>query len=350
MKLYVRRVFITDEADLLPSYLRFVRGVVDSEDVPLNISREMLQSNPVVGQIRKALTSRVLSELEGLAGRDAGAYDSVWDAFGAVLKEGLYEDRERRETLLRLARFRSTVPGWRSLKDYVGALRPNQTEIYYLVGDSLERLKASPQLEAARARGIEVLLLNDPIDHFWTATGPSFDGKPLKSLTHGDVDLSLVPPQDGGEDQPKGAGGQRLGEQAEIGALRLGERRARVASPGDERGLPRRRGAVHRGLDRILARQELERAASRCSRSTSSTRSRPSRSGSPGPRPRGRAGSRRSRHASARRGPYPRGRGAGRPAALRRAHEPAAGRGAQGGSRERAPVGSLKEQRDASDR
>jgi molecular chaperone HtpG len=259
VKLYVRRVFITDEADLLPCYLRFVRGVVDSEDVPLNISREMLQSNPVVGQIRKALTSRVLSELDGLANRDAAAYEPVWDAFGAVLKEGLYEDRERRETLLRLARFRSTVPGWRSLKDYVGALRPNQTEIYYLVGDSLERLKASPQLEAARARGIEVLLLNDPIDHFWTATGPSFDGKPLKSLTHGDVDLSLVPPQDGGDGQPKAAPAasdlvRKLKSALAdlVSDVRVSRRLVTSAvclvAPGQ---------GPDRGLDRILARQEL---------------------------------------------------------------------------------------------
>ena len=261
VKLYVRRVFITDEADLLPSYLRFVRGVVDSEDVPLNISREMLQSNPVVGQIRKALTSRVLTELENLAGRDTAAYEAVWDAFGGVLKEGLYEDRERGDALLRLARFRSTVPGWRSLKDYLGALRPNQTEIYYLVGDSLERLKASPQLEAARARGIEVLLLTDAIDHFWTAIGPSFEGKPLKSLTHGDVDLSLVPHEDGGEpkSEPEAAAAPRdlvgklksalAGAVSEVRASRrLVTSAVCLVAPGQ---------GPDRGLERILSRQAL---------------------------------------------------------------------------------------------
>jgi molecular chaperone HtpG len=194
VKLYVRRVYITDDADLLPPYLRFVRGVVDSEDVPLNISREMLQNNPLVSQIRKSLTGRVLSELETFAGRDQAGYESFWATFGAVLKEALYEDFERREQVLGLARFTSSTGlGWQSLAQYVDALRPNQTAIYYLTGESLERLKASPQLEAAHARGIDVLLLTDPIDAFWVSNGVDFGGKPFKSLTQGDLDLSLVP-------------------------------------------------------------------------------------------------------------------------------------------------------------
>ena len=194
VKLYVRRVFITDDADLMPPYLRFVRGVVDSEDVPLNISREMLQNNPLVGQIRKAVTGRVLSELETLAEKEPQRFEAIWDVFGAVLKEGLYEDFERRDQLLKLARFRSTATtGWRSLKDYVAAMRPGQTEIYYLTGDSLDRLKASPQLEAAAARGVEVLLLADPVDSFWSSLSLGFDGKPLRSLSQGEVDLSAIP-------------------------------------------------------------------------------------------------------------------------------------------------------------
>jgi len=194
VKLYVRRVYITDEADLLPSYLRFVRGVVDSEDLPLNISREMLQKDPQVAQIRKAVTGRVLAELESLAVKDEKGFAKLWEAFGSVLKEGIYEDFERRDQLMGLARFASTVEGPpRSLRQYVADLKPNQTEIYYLVGDSLERLRANPKLEAARARGIEVLLLTDPVDAFWTSLQLSFDGKPLKSLSQGDVDFSLVP-------------------------------------------------------------------------------------------------------------------------------------------------------------
>ena len=206
VKLYVRRVYITDDADLLPSWLRFVRGVVDSEDVPLNISREMLQNNPMVGQIRRAVTGRVVAELESLADKDAERFERIWDTFGAVIKEGIYEDHERREALLKLARFRSTaVTGWRSLKDYVAAMRPGQSEIYYLVGESLDRLKASPQLEAAAARGVEVLLLADPVDSFWTALPQSHDGKSMRSLSQGEVDLSAIPLVEERKEEPAGA-------------------------------------------------------------------------------------------------------------------------------------------------
>jgi molecular chaperone HtpG len=202
VKLYVRRVYITDDADLLPSYLRFVRGVVDSEDLPLNISREMLQNDPQVAQIRKALTSRVLTELESLTEKDTPAFEKIWESFGSLLKEGIYEDFERREQLLALARFTTTAGSARSLKQYVADLRSNQTEIYYLVGESPERLKSNPKLEAARARGIEVLLLTDPVDAVWTAAPPGFEGKPLKSLSQGEVNFDLVPrlDQDAGAD------------------------------------------------------------------------------------------------------------------------------------------------------
>ncbi|MFZ5780639.1 MAG: molecular chaperone HtpG [Pseudomonadota bacterium] len=194
VKLYVRRVYITDDADLLPSWLRFVRGVVDSEDLPLNLSREMLQNNPQVAQIRSGLTSRVLGELEACAGKDDEAWLKIWNAFGAVLKEGLYEDGDRRAQLLALARFATTKgDALRSLKDYVADLRPEQSEIYYLAGESAERLKSNPKLEAARARGIEVLLLTDPIDAFWTMLPQEFDGRKLRSLSQGDVDFGAVP-------------------------------------------------------------------------------------------------------------------------------------------------------------
>src|SRR5690349_1969536 len=194
VKLYVRRVYISDDAALLPSWLRFIRGVVDSEDLPLNISREMLQNNPQVAQMRKELTGRVLRELETLAKEEKPeAFGKIWEAFGAVIKEGLYEDHERRDQLLGLARFTTTVGTMRSLKQYVADFKPNQTEIYYLAGESLERLKANPKLEAARARGIDVLLLSDPIDAFWTILPSDYEGKPLKSLSQGDVDFSLIP-------------------------------------------------------------------------------------------------------------------------------------------------------------
>src|SRR6202171_1452556 len=193
VKLYVRRVFITDEADLLPSYLRFMRGVVDSEDLPLNLSREMLQNNPQLVQIRKAVTGRVVTELEQLSDKDPENFAKIWDAFGAVIKEGLYEDFERREKLLALARFTTTTGEKRSLKQYIADLKPNQTEVYFLAGDSLERLKSNPKLESAAARGIEVLLLTDPVDAFWTSAPLDFEGKPLKALSQGDIDFGLIP-------------------------------------------------------------------------------------------------------------------------------------------------------------
>jgi molecular chaperone HtpG len=193
VKLYVRRVFIADDAELLPAYLRFIRGVIDSEDLPLNISREMLQNNPQLAQIRKAVTGRVIGELENLGEKEPEAFAKIWDAFGAVIKEGIWEDFERREKLLALSRFTTTAGENRSLKQYVENLKPNQTEIYYLVGDSIDRLKSNPKLESANARGIEVLLLTDPVDAFWTAAPLDFGGKPLKSLSQGDVDFGLIP-------------------------------------------------------------------------------------------------------------------------------------------------------------
>jgi molecular chaperone HtpG len=210
VRLYVRRVFIADDADLLPAYLRFIRGVIDSEDLPLNISREMLQNNPQLTQIRKAVTSRVVSELETLGDKEPEAFAKIWDAFGAVIKEGIWEDFERREKLLGLSRFTTTTGEKRSLKQYVEDIKPNQTEVYYLTGDSVERLKSNPKLESAAARGIEVLLLTDPVDAFWTSAPTDFGGKPLKSLSQGDIDFSLIPlledkaddnKQDSGADQ-----------------------------------------------------------------------------------------------------------------------------------------------------
>jgi molecular chaperone HtpG len=208
IKLYVKRVFITDDADILPRYLRFVRGLVDSADLPLNVSREKIQESPLLAAIRKGATSRVLSELERLAEKEPVAYARIWETFGAVLKEGIYEDFERRDALLALGRFKTTASGdaWRSLKDYVGALKPNQTAIYYLAGDDLERLKSSPQLEGFRARGVEVLLLPDPVDSFWVMPGVSFDGKPFKSVTQGAADLASIARSDAKEEaQPEAA-------------------------------------------------------------------------------------------------------------------------------------------------
>ena len=195
VKLYVRRVFIADDVDLLPAYLRFVRGVIDSQDLPLNLSREMLQSNPVLDAIRKGVTNRVLSELQKLCENDAEKYTKIWETFGPVIKEGLYEDFERRDKLLGLVRFKTTKSGenWRPLAEYVADLKENQTQIFYAIGDNPAAVKASPQLEGYRARDVEVLLLSDPVDAFWVQVALGFDGKPFRSVTQGAADLDAIP-------------------------------------------------------------------------------------------------------------------------------------------------------------
>jgi molecular chaperone HtpG len=257
VKLYVRRVFIADDAELLPAYLRFIRGVIDSEDLPLNISREMLQNNPQLAQIRKAVASRVISELESLGEKEPEAYAKIWDAFGPVLKEGIWEDYERREKLLALSRFTTTAGEKRSLKQYVDDLKPNQTEICYLTGDSIERLKSNPKLESAAARGIEVLLLTDPVDAFWTSAPLDFGGKPLKSLSQGDVDLSLVPLLDDKAEQKEAA----ADEATTIAAIKdaLGERvsdvRASQRLTSSASCLVASGGGRDRMLERLLAQQ-----------------------------------------------------------------------------------------------
>lgn len=259
VKLYVRRVFITDDADLLPGYLRFIRGVVDSEDLPLNISREMLQNNPQLAQIRKAVATRVVNELESLAEKDAENFAKIWDAFGAVLKEGIYEDFERREKLLALSRFTTTTGEKRALKDVVADFKPNQTEIYYLVGDSIERLKSSPRLEAATARGIEVLLLSDPVDAFWTSMQTEFEGKPLKSLSQGDLNLDLIPRVDEKDEAKKDE--PEADEAATIAVIKaaLGERvsdvKASTRLTSSASCLVADSQGPSRELERILAQQ-----------------------------------------------------------------------------------------------
>ena len=202
IRLYVRRVFITDEAEVLPAWLRFVRGVVDSEDLPLNISREMLQKNPILAAIGKGVTSRVLSELDKLAKDNKESFEKVWEAFGPVIKEGIYEDAERRDSIYKIARFKTSSGGdsWRSLAEYVEALRPNQTAIYYVLGDDQQSALSSPHLEGFVRRGVEVLLLTDPVDAFWVRTALGFDGKPFQSVTQGSADLDKVPLADGVEE------------------------------------------------------------------------------------------------------------------------------------------------------
>jgi len=183
----------------------------------------MLQNNPQLAQIRKAVTGRVIGELESLSEKEPESFAKIWDAFGAVIKEGIWEDFERREKLLALSRFSTTSGEKRSLKQYAESLKPNQTEIYYLAGDSIERLKSNPKLESATARGIEVLLLTDPVDAFWTSAPLDFGGKPLKSLSQGDIDFGLIPVLDDHKPETDASGADEATTIAAI-KLALGER------------------------------------------------------------------------------------------------------------------------------
>ena len=191
VKLYVKRVFITEDCeDLLPGYLRFMRGVIDSEDLPLNISREMLQNNPVMTSISGAVTKRILTDLEKKAKKDVKGYNDFWNNFGAVLKEGIYEDFARRDQILKISRFHSTADEeLTSLEGYVSRMGEGQDTIYYITGDSLLAAKRSPQLEGFKAKNIEVLYLTDPVDEFWMQMVPEFDGKKFGSVTRGAADL-----------------------------------------------------------------------------------------------------------------------------------------------------------------
>ena len=192
LRLHVRRMFITDRAELLPPWLRFVQGVVDTEDLPLNVSREMLQSTPVLARIRRAVTNRVMTELKAQA-KDAETYNGIWENFGAVIKEGVWEDSEHRKELGPLLRFKSSaVEGWTSLPEYVERMKDGQEAIYYLAGDNAETLAKSAQLEGFRARGVEVLLLDDSIDAFWPERMDNFADKPLRSVTQGVADLDKL--------------------------------------------------------------------------------------------------------------------------------------------------------------
>ena len=194
VRLHVRRMFITDRAELLPPWLRFVQGVVDTEDLPLNVSREMLQATPVLARIRRAVTNRVITELKNQA-KDTETYNGIWSNFGAIIKEGVWEDSDHRKDLAPLLRFKSSATeGWTTLTDYVGRMPEGQEAIYYLAGDNAETLAKSAQLEGFRARGVEVLLLDDSIDAFWPERLDNFADKPLRSVTQGVADLAKLTP------------------------------------------------------------------------------------------------------------------------------------------------------------
>jgi molecular chaperone HtpG len=201
VKLYVRRVFIMDDADqLIPSWLRFVRGVVDSDDLPLNVSREILQHNKVIDSIRSGCTKKVLSLLKTMSEKEQDKYADFWKIFGKVLKEGVIDAPEYKDDLSSLFRFSSThedTEGQKvSLKDYVERMQEGQKAIYYVTADSYATAKNSPHLEIFKKKGIEVLLLTDPIDEWVTTHLTEFDEKPLQSVNKGELDLGDVQNED----------------------------------------------------------------------------------------------------------------------------------------------------------
>lgn len=193
VKLYVRRVFISDALDgLMYPWLRFVRGVIDSEDLPLNISRESLQFNPVISKIRTSVTKRILGDLDKLSRNDEAGFITFWGQFGAAIKEGLYDAAEHREAIFKICRFYSTHDNgekFTSLENYVERMKNGQDTIYYMSGENLESLKNSPQIEGFKSRGIEVLFLTDTIDDFWLQQVQDFKGKQFQSVTKGNIDL-----------------------------------------------------------------------------------------------------------------------------------------------------------------
>ena len=197
VKLYVKRVFIMDDAEhLMPNYLRFIKGVVDSDDLPLNVSREILQQNKVIDRIRGASVKKVLGKLEAMAKDQPEEYASFWKTFGQVMKEGPIEDFSNKERVAKLLRFASTETNSEdqtvTLEDYVGRMKEGQEKIYYITAESFAAAKNSPHLEVFRKKGIEVLLLSDRIDEWLVSHMTDFDGKSLQSVARGDLDLGKI--------------------------------------------------------------------------------------------------------------------------------------------------------------
>lgn len=193
LKLYVNRVFISDKVDeLMPAYLRFVKGIIDSADLPLNISREMLQQNALIAKIKNGTVGRILKELKARS-ENYEDYMKFWKIFGIAFKEGIYEDVANRETVASLSRFYSTNDNEHltSLDEYISRVKEGQTNIYYITGDDVPTLRNNPQLEAFKAKGIEVLLLVDPIDEFWVQVLTNYKGYPIKHISQADIDLKM---------------------------------------------------------------------------------------------------------------------------------------------------------------
>lgn len=195
VKLYVKRIYITDGVEgLVPPFLRFMRGVVDSEDLPLNISREMLQHNPVVAKMGSAITKKILGDLQNMAIDNPGLFKDIWGQYGAVIKEGLYDAHQYRDQLNKVVRFHSTrgEDELVSFEDYIENMKEGQEHIYYISGPDLDTVKNSPQLEGFAAKGVEVLFMTDTIDEFWLPVANDYKNKSFKSITRGASELSKI--------------------------------------------------------------------------------------------------------------------------------------------------------------
>ena len=198
INLYINRVFITEDCnDLVPKWLRFLRGVVDTPSLDLNVSREMLQQSVSMGKIRKAIVKKVMSEIKKKIKKDSAAYDIFWGNFGKVIKEGLYEDTENREKIVEICRFHSSQKsGLISLDAYIEAMPDGQTDIYYLTSDDMTKAAVSPHLEGFAAKNIDVLLLTDPIDEFWIGMMPDYKEKKFVSISRGEIDIDGIKEDD----------------------------------------------------------------------------------------------------------------------------------------------------------
>ncbi|MEU3550956.1 molecular chaperone HtpG [Streptomyces longwoodensis] len=206
LQLYVKRVLIMDDCEaLLPPYLRFVKGVVDAQDLSLNVSREILQQDRHIRMIQRRLTKKVLSTVKDLKAKDAERYATFWREFGAVVKEGLLSDTENRDAILAVATFASTHAEDEptTLQQYVERMGDGQDDIYYMTGESRESIENSPHMEAFRAKGVEVLLLTDPVDEVWVDAVGEFEGKRLRSVAKGEVDLDAQGDEAAGEEREK---------------------------------------------------------------------------------------------------------------------------------------------------
>lgn len=271
VKLYVNRVFISETTkDLIPAYLRFLRGIVDSQDLSLNVSREMLQTDPQLAKIKTSITKKVLTELKKKATKVPEEYAAFWGNFGAVLKEGLVEDTALRDRILEVCRFASSGQSdLTSLADYVARMKEGQEAIFYIAGEDAAKLAQSPHLEGFKAKGVEVLLLSDHVDEFWLQHITEFDGKPFKSITRGAADLDEIKAEDTPEtkDSPEEADLSALiaAIKAELGEAVKDVRPSKrltdspvclIADDGDmdvnlER-LLKRHGQLHQSAPRVL--------------------------------------------------------------------------------------------------